>query len=119
MEVEFTGRQVTITDGLRAQAEAGISRIDKLIGSGTAHVILTAEKYRQIAEVTVTTRLLTLVATCEATDMETALHDTLAKIEQQAIRHNQKKTTIRRHPKSDLKSVSQAQAELEIRPEPS
>lgn len=119
MEVELTGRQITITDGLRAQAEAGISRIDRLIGSGTAHVILTAEKYRQIAEVTITTRLLTLVATCEATDMVTALHDTLAKIEQQAIRHNQKKTTIRRHPKSDLKTVARAQANLEISPEPS
>jgi putative sigma-54 modulation protein len=45
-----------------------------------------------------------LVARCEGTEMEVALHDALAKIEQQAIRHKKKFGTIKRHPKSDVKS---------------
>jgi putative sigma-54 modulation protein len=62
-------------------------------------VILTEEKYRKIAEVTVATRGDNLVATCEASEMETALHDALNKVEHQAIKHKERATTIRQHPK--------------------
>ena len=107
MNVEYTGRQTTITKKLKAQAEAGLERIAKIVGTTcTVHVILSADKYRQIAEVSVKTRNLKLVARCEAaTEMTIALHDALAKIEQQAIRQKQKTTTIKRHPKVDDKEV--------------
>ena len=102
MDVEYTGRQATVTKKLKLQTEAGLERIEKILGSsGSVHVILTTDKYRQIAEVTVQTRNQKLVATCESTDMVVALHDALAKIEKQAIRHKKKKTTIKRHGKSD------------------
>ena len=52
MPVECTGRQVAITQPLRTLAEEGIERIARILGKITsAHVVLTAEKYRQIAEV--------------------------------------------------------------------
>jgi putative sigma-54 modulation protein len=50
------------------------------------------------------------VARCEATEMETALHDALDKIEQQAIRHKKKFATIKRHPKADVKGSVEAVA---------
>ena len=68
-------------------------------------MILSTEKYRQIAEMTVQTRHQKLVARCEATEMEMALRDALATIEQQAIRHKKKSTTIKRHPKADVKGA--------------
>src|ERR1700733_15125108 len=107
MKVEYTGRQTTITKKLKAQAEAGLERIVKLVGTTcTVHVVLSVDKYRQIAEVSVKTRFLNLVARCEApTEMTIALHDALAKIEQQAIRQKQRSTTIKRHPKVDDKEV--------------
>jgi putative sigma-54 modulation protein len=106
MNVEYTGRQATITKKLKLQAEAGLTRIAKIVGnSGSVHVILSTDKYRQIADVTVQTRHQKLVARCEATDMEVALHDALVKIEQQAIRHKKKSGTIKRHPKADVKSA--------------
>jgi putative sigma-54 modulation protein len=106
MDVEYTGRQTTITKKLKSQAEEGVEAIAKIVGnSGSVHVILSADKYRQIAEVTVQTRHQKLVARCEATDMIVALHDALAKIEQQAIRHKKRYGTIKRHPKSDLKGA--------------
>jgi putative sigma-54 modulation protein len=40
-----------------------------------------------------------LVAKSEAADMETALHDALMKIEQQAIRSKERYTTVRSHPR--------------------
>jgi putative sigma-54 modulation protein len=104
MDVEYTGRQTTITKKLKLQTEEGIAAITKILGnSGSVHVILSKDKYRQIAEVTVQTKHYKLVARCEATEMEVALHDALAKIEQQAIRHKKKFGTIKRHPKSDVK----------------
>jgi putative sigma-54 modulation protein len=100
MIIEYTGRHMTVTVKAKAQAEAGIARIEKIVGRGaSAHVILTEEKYRKIAEVTVKTCGGNLVATCEATEMETALHNTLSKVEHQAIKHKQRVTTIRQHPK--------------------
>ena len=104
MDVEYTGRQTTITKKLKLQAEAGLARIAKIVGaSGNVHVILSTDKYRQIADVTVQTRHQKQVARCEATEMVLALRDALVKIEQQAIRHKKKFGTIKRHPKADVK----------------
>jgi putative sigma-54 modulation protein len=112
MNLDYTGRQTTVTKKLKAQTEAGLARIEKIIGSaGSVHVILTTEKYRRTAEVTVQTRNLKLVAACEATDMEMALRDALAAIEKQAIRHKKKKTTIKRHAKEGVRQVALAQPE--------
>jgi putative sigma-54 modulation protein len=103
MPVECTGRQVAITKPLRTLAEEGIERIAKVLGKITsAHVVLTAEKYRQIAEVTVTTRACTFVALCEsASNMETALREALAKAETQATRHKDRQRTRKRQPKQE------------------
>src|ERR1700744_2114972 len=101
MPVECTGRQVAITEPLRALAEEGVERIAKVLGKiSGAHVVLTAEKYRQIAEVTIKTRACTLVALCESSvSMESALHDALAKAESQATRHRDRQRTRKRQPK--------------------
>jgi putative sigma-54 modulation protein len=108
MDVEYTGRQTTVTKKLKSQAEAGLARIAKIVGNaGSAHIILTVDKYRQIAEVTIQTRSFKLVATCKSTDMVTALHDALAKIEQQAIRQKKRKVTIKRHGKSEVSAAEE------------
>jgi putative sigma-54 modulation protein len=103
MPVECTGRQVAITKPLRTLAEEGIERIARILGKITsAHVVLTAEKYRQIAEVTVKTRACTLVALCESSaSMETALRDALVKAESQATRHKDRQRSRKRQPKQE------------------
>jgi putative sigma-54 modulation protein len=109
MDVEYTGRQTTITKKLKVQAEAGLARVAKIVGgSGSVHVILSTDKYRQIAEITVQTRHQKLVARCEGTEMVVALHDALEKLEGQAIRHKKKLATIKRHPKADVKGAGEA-----------
>jgi putative sigma-54 modulation protein len=67
--------------------------------SCSAHVILTEEKYRHTAEVTVQTKFQTIVGLCESPVMETALRDALAKAEFQAIKHKDKFRTRTREPK--------------------
>jgi putative sigma-54 modulation protein len=100
MQVEYTGRQISITPSLRRLAEEGLDRVGKVVGrSCSAHVILTEEKYRHTAEVTVQTKFQTIVGLCESTVMETALRDALAKAEFQAIKHKDKFRTRTREPK--------------------
>ncbi|HEV2465447.1 MAG TPA: ribosome-associated translation inhibitor RaiA [Acidobacteriaceae bacterium] len=103
MQVEYTGRQVAITRALRNQAEAGIERIAKiLVGKITsAHVILSATKYRQTAEVTIKTRLSKIVGFAECPNMETSLRDALSKAETQAIRARKKLQAKKRQPKEE------------------
>jgi len=112
MNLDYTGRQTTITKKIKAQTEAGIARIEKILGdAGSVHVILTTEKYRRTAELTVQTPSLKLVAACEATDMETALRDALAALEKQAIRQKKKKTTIKRKSREGVRQVALASPE--------
>jgi ribosome hibernation promoting factor len=104
MDVEYTGRQTTITKKLKVQAEAGLARVAKIVGnSGSVHVILSTDKYRQIAELTIQTKHYKLVARCEATEMDAALRDALETIERQGIRQKKKFGTSKRHPKTDVK----------------
>jgi putative sigma-54 modulation protein len=118
MDIEYTGRQTILTRKLKTQAESGLAGIAPLVSrTASAHVFLTAEKYRRIAEVTLKSRGHNLVATCEATEMEAALHDSLAKLEQQAIRHKQKYATSKRHPKPAQAGIKTAPIEAEASPE--
>jgi putative sigma-54 modulation protein len=106
MQVEYTGRQVSITPAVKQIAEEGLARIGKVTGENcSAHVILTAEKYRQMAEVTVQCKHHSLVGLCESPNMETALRDALAKVETQAIRRKNKKLEKYRQPKEDKAPV--------------
>ncbi|MBN9617827.1 MAG: ribosomal subunit interface protein [Acidobacteriales bacterium 59-55] len=112
MDVEYTGRQASVTKKYKAQTEVGLARIVKIVGNaGSAHVTLSRDKYRFIAEITVQTKSLKLVATCESTEMATALRDALAKIEQQAIRRKKKKVSIKRRGKSGVAIAGEEEAE--------
>jgi putative sigma-54 modulation protein len=100
MNVEYTGRGTTITHKQKKLANSEVARIDSIIGRAvSAHVILTEDKYRQIAEITMLTASETLVARCEGTDMLLALHDALKTIELQAIKHKERKITVERKAK--------------------
>lgn len=100
LNIEYTARWTNITPKIKKLAETELTRIDLMLGGAvSAHVILTEDKYRQIAEVTLKTSNETLVATCEGTEMLVALHDALRKIEQQAVRNKERRLTVERHAK--------------------
>ncbi len=102
LNIEYTGRGTTIGVKHKKLAQSELMRIDSMLGGTvSAHVILTEDKYRQIAEVTLMTSHETLVATCEGSDMLHALGAALRKIEQQAVKHKERKITVERHGKPD------------------
>jgi len=102
MEVEFTARQVRVSKALRAQAEEGLDRIGRIVGK-TAHasIIFRSQRHLQIAELTLKTRLQTIVAEGEAATLESALRKALAHAEHQVLRHRDRKVERKRLPKEE------------------
>jgi putative sigma-54 modulation protein len=101
MNVEYTGRGTTVGAREKRLADQELARIDTMLMGRVvaAHVILTEEKYRQIAEITLQTRFDTFVARCESTEMLVAVHDAIKKIEQQVLKHKERRMTIQRQAK--------------------
>ena len=88
MNVDYTGRQYEVTPAVRKQIENGLAKIEKILSTHfETHVILSAEKHRQIAEITVRVRNHNIVGISEATDMTAAVGEALDRIERQAVKY--------------------------------
>ena len=98
MNVEYTGRQYEVTPAVRKQVEHGLGKLEKLFGSTfDSHVILTLEKRRHIAEITVKVRNHPIVGIAESTDMSVAVGEALDKIDRQAIKYKTRWRSKKRH----------------------
>lgn len=102
MQIEYTGRQGTVSAAHRRMGDEGIERIVKLLPKVTAaHIVLTTEKYRKTADVTVKMRAGKIVGFSESNNMETALREALERAETQAIRWRKRWNAIKRQPKEE------------------
>jgi len=91
MNVEYTGRQYEITPAIRKEIETGLNRIKKILGDRfEAHVILTVEKHRHQAEITITPRKGPIVSVAKAKDMVSAVNEALDHLEKQALKYKTK-----------------------------
>ena len=114
MEVDYTGRQFDITPKIRKEVEAGLAKLVKIVGNNcSSKVILTAEKQRRIAEITLIRRTKTLVGRGETTDMLAAIDEALEHIERQALKLNTRKRDVKRAAKPTWKREA-PEAELPI-----
>ena|ERR1051326_8419755 len=98
MNVEYTGRQFEINPAIRKQVESGLEKLQKILGSNfDSHVILSAEKHRHQAEITVTVRNHPpIVGLAEAPEMMVAISNALDRIDRQAVKYKTKwKSKIR------------------------
>ena len=114
MNVEYTGRQYEVTPAVRKQVEHGLGKLEKLFGSTfDSHVILTLEKRRHIAEITVKVRNHPIVGVAEATDMSAAVGEALDKIDRQAIKYKSRWRTKKRQPRKTqfAKTAAKQQAQ--------
>ena len=88
MQVMVTFRHVDPTDGLRQYAEDKVQRVHKFLRRPIeAHVILSVEKQRHIAEVQVTANHLNINATEQTGDLYSAIDLAMTKIERQVKKH--------------------------------
>ncbi|HEX3985640.1 MAG TPA: ribosome-associated translation inhibitor RaiA [Acidobacteriaceae bacterium] len=106
MQAEYTGRQVSITPALRRIGDEGIERIAKLLPKVVgAHIVLTSEKYRKTADVSVKMRAGKIVGVAESTQMDQALREALERAETQAIRHQKRLQALKRQPKEEKQAT--------------
>jgi putative sigma-54 modulation protein len=92
MKIEFTGRQTEVPDEVRRLAERKLLKVGKLLPSLTrAHVILSADKHRQVAEVSVHSRQLDLAAVEVTTSPRLSVAGALDKLLRQAQRQRAKR----------------------------
>ena len=116
MNVEILGRQYEITPAVRDEVEDGLTKLQKILGDNfTSKVILTVEKHRFIAEITVKRRRGHIVGLAEAPDMVAAVNQALEHIETQALKSNgRRRATHRKAKDKSWKEPVQADAEAQI-----
>ncbi len=91
MQVMVTFRHVEPTEGLRQHAEEKVQRVHKYLRRPIeAHVTLTVEKQRHIAEVQLSANHLKVTATEETDDLYSAIDMAMSKIERQVKKHTAK-----------------------------
>src|ERR1700681_3216756 len=88
MNVEYTGRHYVITPTMRKEVETGLAKIRKILGDRfETKVILTVEKHRNKAEITINPRNGLLVGLAQAKDMSVAVNEALDHLEKQAVKY--------------------------------
>jgi putative sigma-54 modulation protein len=88
MNVEYTGRQYTVTTAIRKEVETGLTKIRKILGDRfETKVILAVEKHRHKAEITISPRNGPLVGLAQAKDMTIAVNEALDHLEKQAVKY--------------------------------
>ena len=116
MTVEYFGRQYEITPAIRDEVESGLGKLTKILGENfKSKVILTVEKHRFIAEITVKRRRGHLVGLAEATDMVAAVSQALEHIETQVLRHNgRRRNTTRKAKDKSWQAPVEAESDSQI-----
>jgi len=101
MDITVTFRHMEPTDSLRNYAEEKISKLNKYLDFPLeAHIVLTVEKFRHIADVTLSLNGTRIKGAEETEDMYSAIDIVMDKIETQVKRHLSK---IREHRSENLK----------------
>lgn len=108
MKVNFTGRHVEVTEALRTFSEERLDKmatyLDDIID---VHVVLSVEKHRHQAEVSIKTRHSDFLASAETDDMYASLTQALEKLETQAHRHAGKRQASVKNGGRDLVAAAE------------
>ncbi len=116
MNVEYTGRQFEVTPVTRKQVETGLEKIQKILGNNfEAHAILSAEKHRHIAEITVAVSSHPpIVGLAEASQMTVAVGNALDRVERQAVKYKTKWKSKKRQARKRQEKTAPEEVSLAI-----
>lgn len=91
MQIFLTGRNLEVTEALRRYAEEKVGRLQKYVDKITsAHIVLSLQKYRQIAEVTLRVRDLTIRGEESTEDLYSSIDLVMEKLERQLQKYKGK-----------------------------
>jgi putative sigma-54 modulation protein len=115
MNVEYTGRQFEISPAIRKEVETGLKKIRKILGDKfDTKVILSVEKHRHKAEITINPRNGTLIGLAQAGDMKAAVNEALEHIEKQAVKYKARWRTRKRQAGRKLNGKASAMEPVEL-----
>ncbi len=113
MKVTWTGRQVDLSPAQSEKLTAEFEKIGKLLDNGMgqagAHVVLSHERHLNNVEITVPYHNHELIGEGADSDLFTAIHAAVGKLEKQALRVREKWRDSKRIPRKE----SDAQTVLE------
>jgi len=119
MNVEYTGRHYEVTPANRKEIEAGLSKIEKILqGKFETKVILAVEKHRHKAEITINSRVGSLVGAAQAHNMTLAIGEALEHLEKQALKNKTRIIAKKRRPhdeKWELEAAGEPGAAARVR----
>mgnify|MGYP001553233433 CR=1 FL=1 len=108
MQTTVTFKKIDPSSSLKSYVRKKLDRFDKLLDSpGEAHVVLSVEKIRHIAEITLTCDKIRIHAKEESESMYSSI-DTL--VDKLKIQINKNKEKVRRHMSGNKKSIKGSDA---------
>jgi putative sigma-54 modulation protein len=109
MKISVTFRNTEEEGWQKEYVDERLKKLNKYIDvPADVHVVLTVEKFRNVAEINVTTNGLNLIGKEESKDMHLAIDNAVEKIERQLKKHKEK---IRVHKSNSLKDESVSEIE--------
>jgi putative sigma-54 modulation protein len=113
MKVTYTGRQVELSPAHTTKLTAEFGKIGKLLDNGRgeseARVVLKHERHLNEVEITISHPVHDLVGHGSDTDLFTAIHSAIGKLESQAVKVREKQRDGKRAPRD-----SEAGGEAEV-----
>lgn len=117
MHASFTFKNIESSESLKAYAFEKLNRLDKYLDNpAEANVVLTVEKFRHIAEITIAGDRLTINGKEETGDMYSAIDMAADKLEKQ-IKKNKQKIRTHRGPAKSRSIRTDIEPEPESQPE--
>jgi putative sigma-54 modulation protein len=113
MQLSVKGRNLEITDALRQYAEEKLGRLTKYLEQiVSASVVLSVEKHRHLAEVTLRVRELTIRAEESTGDLYSSIDLVAEKLERQILRY--KERIVAHNARATLREPREAAAEERV-----
>jgi putative sigma-54 modulation protein len=119
MKITYTGRQVELAPAQLRKLEARFAKVGKLLDGKKeceAHVILSLERHLHHAEATINYHHHQLVGIGSDTDLFTAIHSSIEKLEKQAVKTRTKWRDTKRTPRKT--GEEEAEPDVVAEPEP-
>lgn len=97
MQIHTTCRNTRMTPALKRVLEERLQKLERFQAVREAHVVLIAEKYRQIAEIVLKTKGKDFVCRAESRDLAASIEDAAGRLERQLKKLKEKRSTQRLH----------------------
>ncbi len=109
MNIQYTGRQESVTPAVRKQVEERLKKLQRVVGPREVmetRVILELERHLHRVEIHVNIHEHALAANAETAEIDVSLAEALDKLEKQAVRQKARwRDKTRRRPPASLRNL--------------